>query len=263
MKFCSLMSSSAGNAFYLESGQTRLMIDAGQSGRALTEALEVGSGCQPQELAALFLSHGHRDHVQGAGVMARRYKQLSVYATEGTWGEMEQIVGPICPTQKKTFSVGKIIELGDLKIKPFRVAHDACDPVGFLFSNGEKRLGMVTDSGIFTSEMVKTLYNADCLVLEANHDPDLLWNGSYPWPLKKRVAGTKGHLSNQAAGEALAQIIGPRTRQIVLIHLSRENNQPELALETVKGILKENKACLRKLKIEVAPHDQPGNYITI
>jgi len=262
MKFCTLMSGSSGNALYVETAKTKVLIDAGKSGKALTQALEEGPGCAPQDLDALLISHEHRDHVLGAGVLARRY-HMPLFATQGTWEAMGSQIGPIKEEQKNYIKTNRTLELGDLKIEFFSISHDAQDPVGFLLSQGRKRLGIATDSGVFTSQMAQSLSHADCLVLEANHDPEMLQRGPYPWPLKKRISGEKGHLSNQGAGEALLQTIGANTTRVVLAHLSSENNKPELALQTVENTLEKNHFDLAEVEITVAPRYKPGLLMSI
>ncbi|MDD2211732.1 MAG: MBL fold metallo-hydrolase [Clostridia bacterium] len=259
MRFCTLISGSSGNALYVETPQTKVMIDAGKSGKALAQALEEACGQSPRELDALLLSHEHRDHTLGAGVMARRY-HLPLYATEGTWCEMDGQIGPIKEEQKHYIKESQTLELGDLKIEFFPVSHDAGEPVGFLLTQGQETLGIATDSGVFTSRMAKALRNVHCLVLEANHDPELLKNGPYPWSLKQRIAGEKGHLSNQGAGLALLQTLGGETRQVILAHLSAENNKPALALQTVKKTLEKNHFNLEEVEITVAPRYRPSRY---
>lgn len=262
MKFCTLMSGSSGNAFYVETPQTKVMIDAGKSGKALTQALEEVSGCSPQDLDALLLSHEHRDHVMGAGVLARRY-HLPVYATEGTWEEMAVQIGPLKEEQRHYIKKNQTLELGDLQIEFISLSHDARDPIGFLLTHGRTRLGIATDSGVFTAHMAKALYNVHCLVLEANHDPEMLKNGPYPWPLKRRISGEKGHLSNQGAGEALIKTLGDHTKRVVLAHLSAENNRPDLAVQTVAQTLENNHFNLDEVEITVAPRHKPGLLMSI
>lgn len=257
MKFCTLMSGSSGNAFYVETSRTKLLIDAGQSGKAITQALEEACGRSMDELDALLITHGHRDHILGAGVLARRY-HLPVYATEGTWCEMDKRAGTIKEEQKNYIQAEDSLELGDLKIETFPVSHDAMEPVGFLLSSAKKRLGIATDSGVFTARMSRVLQNADCLVLEANHDLELLKNGSYPWPLKKRISSIVGHLSNEGAGQALLQTLGKNSQKVILAHLSAENNKPDLALDTVKNLLEENQCSLKEVDITIAPRFRPS-----
>ena len=262
MKVCTLISGSSGNAIYVETAQTKLLIDAGQSGKAISQALEEACGKSPQELDALLLTHGHRDHIMGAGVLARRY-HLPVYATEGTWCELESLPGTIKEEQQNYICAQKTLEICDLKIEPFTVSHDAIEPVGFLLSQGKKSLGVATDSGVFTTQMTRVLRNADCLVLEANHDLELLKNGPYPWPLKKRISGIMGHLSNESAGNALLRVLGKASRQVMLAHLSAENNNPALALQTVQDILKTNQFNLAEIDVMVAPRYKPSACVSL
>lgn len=257
MKFCTLMSGSSGNALYVETPQTKVLIDAGNSGKALTQALEEACDRSPQDLDALLISHEHRDHILGTGVLARRY-HLPLYATEGTWEEMDGRIGNLKEEQRNYINKNQTMELGDLKIEFFPISHDARDPIGFLLSHGGKRLGIATDSGVFTSYMAQTLHNVDCLVLEANHDPGMLQDGPYPWSLKQRISGEKGHLSNQGAGEALLKTLGENTKRVVLAHLSAENNKPALALQTVENTLEKNHFNLDEVEITVAPRYRPG-----
>ncbi len=262
MKVCTLISGSSGNAIYVETDQTKVLIDAGQSGKVISQALEEACGRSPQELDALLLTHGHRDHIMGAGVLARRYR-LPVYATEGTWCEMESLPGTIREEQQNYICSQKPLEIGDLKIEPFTVSHDAMEPVGFLLSQGKRSLGIATDSGVFTAQMARMLTNADCFILEANHDLDLLKKGPYPWPLKKRISGIMGHLANDTAGNALLRILGKASRQVMLAHLSTENNNPALALQTVQDILSDNQVNLDEVDITVAPRYQPSSCLVI
>ncbi|MDD4048850.1 MAG: MBL fold metallo-hydrolase [Clostridia bacterium] len=262
MKICTLMSGSSGNAVFIETSETKILIDAGQSGKAITCALEKSCGITPGDLDAIFLTHGHRDHIMGAGVLARRYK-LPVYATEGTWCEIKSLVGNISEEQKKYIDVKKTWELGDIKIETFPLSHDAVEPVGFLVSKGGKSVGLATDTGVFTTRMGNTLQNSDCLILEANHDSELLRNGAYPWSLKKRISGIHGHLSNETAGQALLRTLGKKSKEVILSHLSEENNEPKLALKTVKNILETEQVSLEEVNIMVAPRYKPGVQVNI
>jgi phosphoribosyl 1,2-cyclic phosphodiesterase len=260
MNVCTLISGSWGNSIYLETPTTKVLVDAGQSGKKISLALEE-CGVNPADLDALLVTHSHRDHVQGVGVMARRYR-LPVYATEGTWLEMDQI-GPLQPDQQRVIETEDSWEVGDLKIESYPTSHDALDSVGFVMTKGKKSVGIVTDSGVFTARMRKNLMNMDCLILEANHDPDLLDRGRYPWPLKKRIASVTGHLSNEMAGEALAKIKGEKTRTVVLAHLSEENNSPGLARKTVCETLAKNDVELGDIDIFIAPRYKRGPWISL
>lgn len=261
MKVCTLMSGSSGNAIFVGTKNTRVLIDAGQSGRSVTSSLEEGCNVHIRDLDAILITHAHRDHVAGAGILSRRCN-LPVYATAGTWQEMEPLIGPVLPELKNVIDPDKTWQLGDIKIEPFPTSHDALDPVGYILSGGKKTVGIATDSGVFTARMGRALANLDCLILEANHDPEMLRKGPYPWCLKKRIAGDLGHLSNEGAGQALLQTLGEKMKRIVLAHLSEENNRPSLALETVKAILEKNRVLLDDIAIDVAPRRRPGRCVS-
>ncbi len=262
MEFYTLRSGSSGNAIYIESEGAKVLIDAGLSGKALANAAFQACGIDLAELDALLITHAHRDHILGAGVLARKYK-LPVYATEGTWCEMSPLIGPVSSEQKYIIGTKRTWEVGDLKIEAFPVSHDAMEPVGYVLGTGEKNLGVATDSGVMTSRMEKYLRNLDALILEANHDVELLRTGSYPWPLKKRIASILGHLSNESAGQALLRTLGGKTKKVILAHLSEENNKPALALKTVKEELALNQVNLTEVDIFVAPRYEPSPRVSI
>lgn len=262
MKIRTLMSGSSGNAIYIESRENRILIDAGQSGKCLAHALDEACGLTLDKLDAVLITHSHSDHVVGAGVISRRYK-LPLYATEGTWQEMEQSIGSIKPELKHFFDSGDCLEIGDINIESFPTSHDALDSVGFVCSSGGKRVGIATDSGVFTARMARVLNNVDCLLLEANHDPEMLVKGRYPWPLKKRISGALGHLSNSEAGRALLKAMGEKTKKVLLAHLSEENNRPQLALDSVEEVMRTNRVDLKEVDISVAPRYTPGPLIKL
>lgn len=262
MKIRTLMSGSSGNAIYIESKNNRILIDAGQSGKILAQALDEACGLSPEKLDAILVTHSHIDHAAGAGVMSRRYK-LPLYATEGTWQEMGPAVGTIKPELKHFIDSGQNLDIGDIHIESFPTSHDALDPVGFVCSSGGKKVGIATDSGVFTTRMARMLNNADCLVLEANHDPEMLLKGTYPWPLKKRISGALGHLSNPDAGRALLKSLGENTKKVLLAHLSEENNRPQLALDSVEEIMRINRVTLEDVDISVAPRYTPGPLVKL
>lgn len=257
MEINTLMSGSSGNAIFVSTKQSKILIDAGQTGKAITNCLAAGCHIEPCDLDAIFITHGHRDHIHGAGILSRKY-DLPIYATEGTWSEMEPLIGAIKEHNKCYLRENDKIEIRDLVIKSFPISHDALEPVGYRCESVGKSVGVATDSGVFTNRMQEALYNVDCLVLEANHDVDLLNNGAYPWYLKKRIASVSGHLSNDSAGQALLRIMGDCTREVILAHLSEDNNRPDLALDTVYGILEQNSVDLEKINITVAPRFQPS-----
>lgn len=262
MKACTLMSGSSGNAIYIETDKTKIIVDAGQAGKRIMQALEESCGVSPKDLDCIIVTHAHHDHICGAGILSRRYN-LPIYATEGTWYEMKPLIGSIKP--ENTFFMGSEdkIELKDLQIETFPTSHDAMESVGLVCRSGRISTGIATDSGVFTARMGAKLKDMDCLILESNHDTQMLHNGPYPWPLKKRIASIMGHLSNEGAGQALLKIIGEKTKNVILAHLSEENNKPALALETVKSTLEKNQVDIKDVDISVAPRYKPGRCYTI
>lgn len=262
MRVCTLMSGSSGNAIYIESEKAKVLIDAGQAGKTLTRALQESCGVEPGDLDAILVTHAHRDHIHGAGIMSRKY-DLPLYATEGTWCEMSPLIGKIKPDKRNYLKNNASLELGDLTIETFPTSHDAMEPVGFICRSGDKSVGIATDSGVFTTAMGNRLRNVNCLVLESNHDPEMLNKGPYPWSLKRRIASILGHLSNDSAGAALLKTIGEKTRNVILAHLSEENNRPALALKTVLEILEKNQVSLEEVDITVAPRYRAGTCVRI
>lgn len=237
MEICVLYSGSSGNSLLVQSEDTTLLVDAGLSGKRIVSALEE-VGVDPRCLDGILITHEHIDHIKGAGILSRRFN-LPIYANESTWETAQPLLGRIDEENKRFFETGACLELGSLKIDSFSVSHDAADPVGFSFTEGEFSFGMATDLGCPTETVKKNLAGADCILLEANHDLNLLQVGSYPWPLKKRISGEYGHLSNETAGSFLPELVGGKTKQVFLAHLSRENNFPELAYLTVANLLLE------------------------
>ncbi len=232
MKFTTIVSGSSGNCIYIEGGATALLVDAGCSNRCLVQAL-AGFGRRPEQIAALLITHEHRDHISGALRFARRFG-IPVYASELTWEKLP-FRNDFFREEQHIFEYG--MKVGEIEVDFFRLAHDAVQPVGFVFSHQGQRVGVATDTGIVTPSMARLLANADGMIFEANHDYDMLLRGPYPYPLKRRVASENGHLSNQQAGLALRELIGERTQAVLLAHLSETNNRPELALAAVQACL--------------------------
>ncbi|WP_109685925.1 MBL fold metallo-hydrolase [Tumebacillus permanentifrigoris] len=238
MRFSVLASGSTGNAIYVETEETAVLIDAGVSGKQITNALaEIGADAK--KISALLVTHEHSDHVRGVGVMSRK-QDLDVYATSGTWEGMEKYVGDINVEKQHTFTVGESLCFGDLKIEPFPISHDAREPVGFCFYQGETKLALATDLGYVSTRVRDAIAGADAFIFESNHDVEMLRIGPHPWTVKKRILGDKGHLSNETAGDTLTEVLSGNSQDVYLAHLSPDNNMPEIAEITVRGILTEN-----------------------
>lgn len=229
--FCPLFSGSSGNALFIGAGDTRLLIDAGMPGRAIEQALSE-IGILPETLTAIAVTHEHSDHVKGVGILSRKY-HLPVYANERTWNAMARIVGDVAFRNRREFTDGEDFYIGDLAVYPFSIPHDAADPVGFRVFYGGHSAATATDMGCMRKSVLKALAGTDVMVLESNHDPDLLMrNPHYSMYLKQRILSSHGHLSNASSAEALLDLYETGVKQVLLGHLSGENNTPELALST-------------------------------
>lgn len=243
LKFCSLASGSSGNCQYIAAGTTRILLDAGLSGKYIKTAVESISE-EMTALSGILVTHEHSDHIHGVGVLMRRYG-LDVYANANTWNAMLPKLGKIDQSHVKVIENGVPFAIGDLEIKSISISHDAVDPVAFRFTDGKSHLAVATDLGTMTDEILKELLTVDFLMLESNHDVEMLKMGAYPYYLKRRILSEVGHLSNDNAGNiATLAVNGGRVQSILLAHLSKENNFPELAYETVSGILRENNICV-------------------
>jgi phosphoribosyl 1,2-cyclic phosphodiesterase len=253
IRFASLGSGSKGNATLVEAGSTRLLIDCGFSCAEVEKRLARLS-LQPTDLDAILVTHEHSDHIGGVARLSRRYR-LPVWMTAGTraahaGGELAEWC---CINSHRTFRIG------DLQLQPFPVPHDAREPCQFVFSDSrQRRLGLLTDTGSITAHMLQALDGLDALILECNHDPDMLANGAYPRHLKQRVGGAYGHLSNQQAAEIVGKINTERLQHLVAAHLSEQNNQPRLALGSLAAVVGEQ-------RLDLLAADQPAGipWLTI
>ena len=228
MRFCSLGSGSGGNATVVETtsdaSTSRVLIDCGFSAREL-EARLARAGLRPEDLDAVFVTHEHGDHIGCALALARRY-QLPLWMSRGTWRAIGE---PEAPGLLQFARDGQAIAIGDLLLNPFTVAHDAQEPLQLRASDGASHLGVKTDEGSITPHLLANLQGCDALLLECNHDRELLALSRYPASLKERIGGRYGHLSNDTAAEILAACMHAGLRHLVAAHLSEQNNRPELA----------------------------------
>lgn len=230
MRFASLGSGSRGNALVVEAAGTRLLLDCGFGPRNLAARL-ARVGLAPEDLDAIVVTHEHADHLGGVAACARRYG-IEVFLTHGTLS-----VAAFGDLPGRVFDSHLPFSVGGIELRPFPVPHDAREPVQFVFSDGAGCLGVLTDAGCVTPHMVEMLSGCHALVLECNHDAELLENGSYPRHLKRRIAGRYGHLDNLAAADLLLRIDRSRLRHVVAAHLSQENNTPALATAALAAVL--------------------------
>jgi phosphoribosyl 1,2-cyclic phosphodiesterase len=226
INFTSLISGSSGNSTYISDGKTHILIDCGMSGKQLAESLSK-IGVSPEQLNALLITHEHIDHTKGAGVIARRYG-LPIYSTQGTHSAME--IGNVPDEQIKIINTADDFEIGSIGIKAFDIPHDAANPVGYSFYIDGKKVTLATDIGHMHKALIEQIMKSYMVLLESNHDVDMLQFGPYPFPLKQRILSDVGHLSNENAAKTALQLVNSGTKHIMLGHLSKENNHPEIAM---------------------------------
>jgi phosphoribosyl 1,2-cyclic phosphodiesterase len=235
-----LASGSRGNSAVIASSATRILVDAGISGRETFKRLRA-AGENPHSLSAILITHEHCDHVAGLERLARKLcvPVFMTGPTHSAWRRALRDEEGNCPKLEKleVFSAGKTFIIGDIDITPFTIPHDAIDPVGFTFRSEGVKIGYATDLGYVPASICDHLRNCDVLVIESNHDEQMLRNGPYPWHLKRRVSGDRGHLSNSACGRLLSQVLPERGREVWLAHLSKTNNIAQIADSTVRAEL--------------------------
>lgn len=234
MKACVLGSSSEGNATAIWTKNTKILVDAGFSAKELERRLKMVD-IIPSELKGILISHEHTDHIRGASVFSRKYK-IPVYANRFTFKNAR---GLYDVWEKRLYFSHEDLRLGDLKISPLIVPHDASEPNAFVIRNKEEKVTIATDLGKHTPVLIEQSYDSDLIILESNYDKKMLLAGFYPAPLKKRILSDFGHLSNNEAGKTLKQIIGSSTKEILLAHLSQNNNTPDLAVSVARGHIKD------------------------
>lgn len=232
IRFASLGSGSAGNGLVVESGETRLLVDCG-FGLRDTEVRLGRLGLKPADITGLLVTHEHSDHIGGVFRFARHHG-LPVWLTYGT---LAAAGGTAPEVDCRSIDSHDAFLIGDLEVFPFPVPHDAREPVQYVFSDGERRLGLLTDAGGITDYMCRMLAACDALVLECNHDRLLLAESRYPASLKRRIGGRFGHLSNDVAAQLLARVASDRLQHVVAAHLSEQNNRPELASAALAAVL--------------------------
>lgn len=225
-RLCPLFSGSSGNSYYIGSRSAGLLIDAGRSARQLDNMLRL-CGIDPLAIQGILVTHEHSDHVIGLRVFARKYG-LPVFASAGTLSALGSTLEDV-----KTYPVETGLQLAGMTVDPFHTSHDCAEPMGFRVKTEDgRRFALSTDLGYLSEEVRESLLGTDLVVIESNHDPEMLRTGPYPYPLKQRILSDQGHLSNGACAGFLPELAKSGTKRFLLAHLSRENNSPALALET-------------------------------
>lgn len=259
--FCSLYSGSSGNSLFVQTENTRLLIDAGVSSKKIETALS-NLNIDPTSIDGILITHEHSDHVKGLGTFAKKFN-VPVFVNNKTLDSMPEQKEKLQQNEIKNFIVGDNFEINDLKIKSFKIPHDAVNPCGFLITNNKKSIGIATDIGHMTNSILKELEPSDFLLLESNYEPEILKFSSYPYILKTRIAGPNGHLPNEEAGKTISCLLKNNLKQAMLGHLSKENNFPELAYKTVVEELISNNYDENSLNLSVASRDVPGNIVEV
>lgn len=257
LRFTILASGSTGNATIVSNGETTLLVDAGLSARKL-EQLMMERKVRGDEINAIFVTHEHSDHIKGLGTLARKYK-LPIYANQKTWSELDRLIGEVGTEHRHVMDTGDERLIGTLKVESYAISHDAVEPVGYCFYHGEEKLSLATDLGYMSTKVKERIMDSDVLVLEANHDVEMLRLGRYPWNIKRRILGDTGHLSNEAAADAICEIGIDKTKRIYLAHLSRDHNLMDLARLTVNNILEEQNLIRgdRRVRLMDTYYDRP------
>lgn len=234
MRLCSIASGSSGNCIYVGSEATHLLVDVGISGKRTESGLHE-LGLTGRDIDGILITHEHSDHISGLGVLARKY-EIPIYATAGTIEAMryDKSLGNLEEGLFREVQEDKKLTIKDLTVNPMHISHDAAQPVGYRISYGNKKVAVCTDLGVYNDYTVECLKGMDALLLEANHDVNMLQVGPYPYYLKQRILGERGHLSNENSGRLLCRILHDNLKTVLLGHLSKENNLPELAYESVR-----------------------------
>lgn len=248
LNIISLFSSSSGNCTYVFSENTKILVDIGVSAKRLTEKLSE-LNISADEIQGVLITHEHSDHIKGIRVFCKKHN-IPVFASKKTWKVLVSL--EIDEALKNEFEPYNNFQIGDIDISPFSIPHDAIDPCGFNLFCGDEKVTVATDIGHVTSDLLKRFENSNTILIESNHDVNMLRAGKYPYLLQQRIIGNYGHLSNVSSAETIEYLIKKGTKNFILAHLSESNNLPSLALETVKSRLFMNNIDLDGISIEVA-----------
>ncbi|MCC8150927.1 MAG: MBL fold metallo-hydrolase [Lachnospiraceae bacterium] len=263
MELCSIASGSSGNCIYAGTEGCHLLVDAGISGKRIEAGLNE-IGLKTKEMDGVLITHEHSDHIKSLGVVARRYG-LPMYGTKGTIDAIlsSHSIGDVDTSLFKTIQPEVPFRVGDMTVTAISTSHDAAEPVAYIMRKEQKSMAVITDLGKYDNTIVDRLQGLDVLLLEANHDVHMLQVGVYPYYLKQRILGERGHLSNELSGQLLSEVLHDRFRKVVLGHLSKENNYPQLASESVKMeiTMADNPYKGSDFPIEVAKRDEISELI--
>ncbi|NBD25082.1 MBL fold metallo-hydrolase [Paenibacillus glycinis] len=257
LRFTVLGSGSTGNATIVQGQDATVLVDAGLSVKRIEELMRE-QGVAGHQIDAVVVTHEHSDHIKGLGAFARKFN-VPIYANEATWGALERHVGQLGTEQRVVIETGESVNFGTLRTTSYAISHDAAEPVGYVFEEDGLKLSLATDLGYVSDKVRRMIEDSDVLVLESNHDVNMLRMGRYPWNIKRRILSDVGHLSNEAAGEALCQLMTDRTKRVYLAHLSLDHNLIDLARMTVNEVLESNGFFFKRDEhpLRETYHDRP------
>lgn len=261
LRFCSLYSGSTGNCLLVQDDQTKILVDAGVSGKKIVEAL-ASLQIDMSQISAILVTHEHNDHIKSIGTLSKKYN-IPVFANRETWQAMPKEKNKIALDNQHIYIPYEVFDIHSLKIGAFQVPHDAANPCGFCIKSGDKKISIATDLGHITPQIMRCLKNSSFLLLESNYDPEVLRCSKYPYALKTRINGPKGHLPNYLAGQILSKLVDSGLQSAMLGHLSKENNFPELAYQTVMNELIQNHYKENSINLSVASRNEPSKLIEI
>ena len=261
LEFCSLYSGSSGNCLFVRSNGTKILIDCGTSCKKICDGI-ASIDSSIEDIDAILVTHEHSDHIQSLGMVSKKFN-IPVYANLETWNAIGSQKEKIDEENVKIFKNDEDFILNDLVVHPFSTPHDAANPCGFNIHNGKRKLSIATDLGHVTDKLIENLHGSSFVLLESNYEPEMLQVSRYPFKLKQRIAGPHGHLSNETAGKVISTLMKKDLKHVMLGHLSKENNFPELAYQTVAEELMANNSDINSIKIDVASRTTPGRIIKI
>lgn len=262
IRLCSLASGSSGNCVFVGNDSSGILVDCGISGKEILGSLNNIGVCS-STIKAVVVTHEHSDHIKSIGIISRKL-DIPIYANIKTWDSMADMIGKVKTENVRYLAAGEELEIEGIGVKAYNIPHDAADPVGYCFYEGSRKVSIATDLGYFSDTVKENISGSDMVLLESNHDIEMLKVGRYPYFLKRRILSEHGHLSNEAAGHAVYELLQTGVREVMLGHLSKENNFPELAYETVKGILENKRVKINDdIRLELAPRSSVSRYYDI
>ena len=259
MKFASIASGSSGNCIYIGTGLTGLLVDTGVSCKKIEDGLN-GFGVKPEDISGVLITHEHIDHISGIGAFTKKYR-VPIYTTIETFAALKKNnAGKSIPIELMMNIEGDAsFSIGDIGVEVTEISHDAAHPVCYRLTDGNSVISMATDLGCYDDNIIKHMSESDVIYIESNYDPEMLMVGTYPYYLKQRIDGERGHLSNEDSAELVSKVLHEGLKKIVLAHLSKDNNFPELAFQTHKNSLAENWRFGTEIpEILVAKRDDPS-----